>query len=1024
MSNKPVCINISLFVLGLSLLGCGDDQWTRNRAGDNAVGFQVTSGQTNAAAFRTAETPDSPSEPLQPLVLRSPELQRPIYLHTYVAGESERATGAGIETRSTPVNNQTDFSKVNGNDGFEVSALYTETGKAFMSNAIAKKASSIEEGQKEVWNTTPAYYWPGNDRTLCFHSFAPLSAKDSLRNMQAGNSVIEFDYTVPKTADSTDAEHQPDLMFALKECSKATSSDGKAPLNFRHALSAVKFAIRDVVGGTIKDISIKGVAGKGHCVYKGPEAAGDKDTFVWTGNTGYDCDYSQKFNYKTDENYVKDYPTDDSKDIVLNDKMPEKTFMLIPQDISEDAEILITLVRASDNKEFKLSGKIRDNSVTKWEPGKEYVYTVSTSSSNWTYFFIVTGCEQAENDDDPGKGKFKDAEGKIVVNQTVTEGAYYKVQSYRVRANAQQTKEPVAWTATASDGTTEVPQSLKQFKDYYNNESLVIDSAVWMPKNVYKGNGSVGATKYDVSFYPQMVGTTWEGDWKMRKRSQIRTEGNPLDLSFANSGTGQMNTANCYVVNAAGYYKFPLVYGNAITRGGTYSISYSNSLGSYSSYNALRKFKDYNGNNITQPKISGATSAMLVWQDAYNLISDVRLSKATTTGGYDYVSFKVSKESLQQGNAILAIKDKAGKIIWSWHIWITEHWTAEGEPKLGTGNVVIPNYEKEKRSFTAAPYNLGWCDPKNVWYLKRTGTMKFTQAKSNKQESLKVEQREKVIEYRIGNNTYYQFGRKDPIVGFKNSSSVVKYNFGNMPYGIQSQPVSIKDGIQNPNVLYVGGSDKDIHTAPSVLYDNWINSNNENFYNLWNNDPVKTPLTLPSEDKKNSSPPYTQNKDISISDYFYNGIKTVYDPSPAGYMVPPPGFFRKITNGCVYNNKTKLIFDGKTEDTGEAGYYKYIIQGTNGTITLTGTGHRWYSTWNVTDAVGAFPGMNFNPSLAYLWSNQVILTVQSNTAFGLALGYDLSESTQNKQARYSSNFLFSGRRAMARPVRPIKEIQQ
>lgn len=1022
MSNKSVCINISLFVLGLSLLGCGDDQWIRNRASDNAISFQVTSGQANPAAFRTAEAPNSPSEPLQPLVLKSPELQRPIYLHTYVAGESERATGENIETRSTPVNNLADFSTVNGSDGFEVSAFYAETGKAFMSNAIAKKASTIEEGQKEVWNTTPVYYWPGNDRTLCFHAFAPLAAKDSLKNLETRNSELEFDYTVPNSTDSTDAEHQPDLMFALKECSKATSTDGKAPLNFRHALSAVKFAIRDVVGGTVKSISIKGVAGKGHCVYKGPEATGDKDTFAWTGNTNHDCVYTQKFDYETGENYVGDL-TDDSKDIVLNDKMPEKTFMLIPQDISGDAEIEITFVRASDSKEFKLSGKIRDNSVTRWEPGKEYTYTVSTSSSNWTYYFIVTGCEQEENDDDPGKGKFKGAKDKIVVNQTVTEGAYYQVTSYRERANDKKMQEPVAWTATASDGTTQIPSALNEFKDYYNNESLVIDSAKWMPKNVYKGNGSVSATKYDVSFYPQMVGTTWKGDWEMRKRSQIRTEGNPLDLSYANGGTSQMNTANCYVVNTAGYYKFPLVYGNAITRGATYSKSYSNSLGSYSSYRALQRFKDYKGNNITQPGISGAASAMLVWQDAYNLISDVKLNKATGTGGYDYVSFKVGKENLQQGNAILAIKDNAGKIIWSWHIWITEHWTAEGEPKLGTGNVVIPNYEAGKRSFTAGPYNLGWCDPKNVWYLKRTGTMKFTQAKSNKQESLNVEQREKVIEYWIGNNTYYQFGRKDPIVGFKNSSSVVKYNFGNMPYGIQSQPVSIKDGIQNPNVLYVGGSDKDIHTAPSVLYDNWINSNNENFYNLWNNNAITTPLTLPAEGD-NITTSYTKNKDISISDYFYNGIKTVYDPSPAGYMVPPPGFFRKITNGCVYNNKPKLIFNGKTEDTGQAGYYKYIVPGTSGNITLTGTGHRWYSTWNVTNAVGAFPGMNFNPSLAYLWSSQVILTINNNTAFGLALGYDLSESTQKGEARYSSNFLFSGRRAMARPVRPIKEIQQ
>lgn len=986
MSKKSFCKYICLFALGLALPGCGDDQWTKPRADDNAINFRVTSGLTDARTFRATDAAQSAYEPLEPLVLRSAELERPLYLHTYVAEESERATGTdGVETRSMPVNDMEDFYTVNGNEGFEVSAYYSETGKQFMNQAVAKRLSANPNEQREVWNTTPVYYWPNNDKPLCFYAIAPLSAKSSLKNLTIAASMIAFSYTVPHSDDGkSDAEQQPDLMLAIKECNKATSDGGKAPLNFRHALSAIKFAIRDVVGGTIKDISIRGVAGAGRCIYNGPEADSGQDTFTWADNTTYNQSYSQVFDYTTAGNNVEN-PADDSKDIVLNDNMPEKTFMLIPQDIDENAEIEVTFVRAMDNREFKLTGKIRDNSVTRWEPGKEYIYTISTSSSNWTYHFTVMGCEQEAGDDDPGKAKFNEAEGKIVVNQTVEDGAFYKVSSYRERTNNPTKKEPVAWTAVATDGTTTLPAALDAFKDKYKTSDFVIAPTIWMPKNVYAGSGSVGAQTYDVSFHPQIVGTTWEGDWQMRTRAPIGTEQNPYDLSRV-GGTGQRNTANCYVVNTSGHFKFPLFYGNAITNGSKYEPGYIFGGASKSPLQALRNFTDYKGNPISQPEIVGAHSAQLVWQDAYNLISNVKL----TSDGY--VSFDINKDNLQQGNAVLAVKDAAGAIIWSWHIWITEHWTEAGNLTLGLGDKNFDSYDNVGWGFTVAPYNLGWCDPKDVWYLKRTGKMTFTQSQSNQTATLDIEQREKKIEYWIGNNTYYQFGRKDPIVGFKNDQSVVKYNFGNLPYEIKSQPVSLADGIRNPNVLYVGAQE-------SATNNDW---NSAHYYNLWNN---STKYTIQTAAPGNES----------VDNYFYHSVKTVYDPSPAGYMVPPTGFFRIITNGKTDDASTTLDFNGSYEGmTGHSGYYTYKAYGKKGKtgdyISLTGTGHRWYGNNSTTQA-----GANFNPTIAYLWSSQVHFSTLYS-AYGLALGPSADGS------EYASNYRFIGRRAMARPVRPVREL--
>lgn len=942
---------------------CTDEEWDNGegRPDGNAVSFNVTSGITSEPATRArTDAAEDTTELLKPLVLKSPGLERPLYLHTYVAQESERATGVPAETRAAQVDDINDFLTVNGNEGFGVTARYTDNQEKFMSAYATAKPLAGQTG-KDIWSTAPVYYWPNNDRVLRFSAFAPMSAKGLLKNLAIGDTQIEFDYTVPVSeSKDKDAEQQPDIMLAVEECNKKTSTDNKVPLNFRHALSAVKFAVRDVVGGTIGKITISGVAGTGHCTYTG-QSDSDADVFTWSQLGKADCSYSQVFDYQTTDNYIPNPPGyDESKDVVLNATMPEKTFLLVPQDIPADATITIEFTRDTDNKSFTLTGKINDNKVTKWEPGKEYVYTISTSSSNWTYYFDVIGCNQEINDDDPEKGAFNDDHDNIIVNQTVEEGAYYKVKSYRERANNQKDKEPVPWTASPSNGTTTFPDEMESFRQKYGTaiQNIVLRPDVWFPEIILKGDGSVDYTKYDAKMEPQMTGTTWEGDWKMRVRKEYATSADRAEELSMVSGT--MNTANCYVVNAPGYYKFPLVYGNAITGGSdtkssyTYTPKWGNlSTDKRSRHPALTKFIDYQGNSINGPGINGAASAILVWQDAYNVVSDVKLNP--TDGTYGTVSFKINEEALQQGNAVIAIRDASGTIMWSWHIWITEHWTSEGSLLLGTGDVKCDAYDAGQNGFTSAPYNLGWCDPKNVWYLRRTGQITFTQAVSDKTDKLDVEQREKEIEYWIGNNVYYQFGRKDPIVGFMNSNSTVKYNFGELRYEIEAQPKPLTYGIQHPNKLFVGGEAS--NAANDYRTADWTD---KSYHNLWNN--TNTALTNIAPEKE-------------VAAYFYSGVKTVYDPSPAGYQIPPVNFFKLITANRHADGSANipLEFNGTYEGmTGHNGYYVYKVYSKNnkqGTVmTFTGTGHRWYA-----NSGGDGPGTNFNPATVYLWSNQIIL---------------------------------------------------
>ena len=999
---KTLRAGIMTFLAGLSC-ACSQDI-VNNEAMADAMCFSVTTSNSVGLTTKSPSDPEDTTDLLQPLVLRAEGLDMPLYLHTYVR-DIEDSTET-IATKSTPVNDEATFKKINGTNGFGVTAFFPEGGGTHIPKYSAVKPRS----KGSVWSTTPLYYWPPKGKELRFFAFAPATVTEpvsvtepaevtvpsSVTNLEVTNTKATFNFKTPSGTNGKDAESQPDLMFATNLCDRAGSENGTVPMNFSHALSAIKFAIRDVVDGTIESISIKGVAGSGKCVYDFSTGG-----FTWSDYGDAGSSYSQTFGYNVTG--VTSTPTGESSDVELNDQMPEKTFMLIPQDIPADAEIEVVFKR-NDDRTFTMSGKINDNKVTKWEPGKEYIYTISTSSSNWIYHFEVIGSEQAVNDNEPSKGGFSDASGRIVVNQTVTKGAYYKVISYRERANNPSIKEIVPWKAVATEGTTTIPKEISsesnEIKNYFNKiNGKKIDARAWMPEdsenniNIWEGEGSTEEKKYNVTFAPQMTGTSWPGDWQMRTNQEVGLA-TPRDLSKV---TGTRNTANCYVVNAPGYYKLPLVYGNAITNNDTNYRSFQFSNGDADDCNgkALSPFTDYNGQPINNAKISGAYSAILVWQDAYNLISDVKL-EYNGTDGYDYLAFKVNSDELQQGNAVLGIMDQNGIIMWSWHIWINEEWIKNDDGVLGNGDVTFDTWDNGYDTFTSAPHNLGWCDPKNVWYLKRTGTMTFTQTPSGKTVTLNVEQREVKIDYWIGNNVYYQFGRKDPIVGFKNGESVVKYNFGDLAYKLDKPHKTIEDGIRNPNVLYVGGVDSKNYYGQ----EHWLNTN---YYNLWNNTSI--PIKRPNQNYNNSE----------FIKYLYSGIKTIYDPSPAGYMVPPSGFFKIMVNekrigSGIKQQEIENYFNGYYKGmSGHDGYYIYTVYTKKGkkgkTIDLTGTGERWYRT----DA--AEPGSNFNPNVIYLWSNQIIPTNNNGTrsGAGLALGGG------------ASHYYFVGAAAMARPVRPVRE---
>ena len=116
---------------------------------------------------------------------------------------------------------------------------------------------------------------------------------------------------------------------------------------------------------------------------------------------------------------------------------------------------------------------------------------------------------------------------------------------------------------------------------------------------------------------------------------------------------GVYQTANCYIVSEAGYYKFRAVKGNG-----------TEAVGSASD-------KDPEGT---------PTTAVVLWEtfgtDTAPQEGDLVKADVEYRDGYVYFS---KADAYQEGNAVIAVKDDKGTesteddvILWSWHIWLTD----------------------------------------------------------------------------------------------------------------------------------------------------------------------------------------------------------------------------------------------------------------------------------------------------------------------------------------------------------------
>ena len=628
-----------------------------------------------------------------------------------------------------------------------------------------------------------------------------------------------------------------------------------APLAFRHALTAVRFETgTDLLPGTVTKITLKGVYGTA------THRIGES---TWSGHSGTK-DFAQTLAVVTPD------PNVAGTEIT----QPSATFMMIPQTLPANAKIEVVYTDKLTNTQRTLTASIAGKA---WPMGKTVTYRISTNSIVVTPMLTVTP-----------PADFEYTGG--------TKG--YTVTSYlQVTRPGDPTKTlPMPWTVEYSTD---------------NGGSWSGTKPAWLTTFTESGPGGNTPAAHQVTAAAQ-VKVMYEPNNDNLRAAAPKTNWN---LSNATGADAVQNTANCYVVNAPGTYRLPLVYGNAIKNGSTNASAYTSTA---TGANVLKKFINHKGNAITHPYIgsnAGCTPAncTLVWQDEQDLVTGVGLSG-------NFLTFTVNQATIKQGNAVVAVRDASNTVLWSWHIWVTDY-------VLGTNLKTITNFQNH--NYTILPVNIGWCDEKRENYAGREVKVRFkqqtTQGYAGMTETVTVKQKAKEIIY-SGNNTYYQYGRKDPFVGgILDGSTTKNKTWYDANGNVKTNQTPTSQSFLNGDICITSGI-----TNPNTFCTN--NYMDNKYTNLWS----------------------ANNTVYSANDNPV--VKTIYDPYPAGYkMLPSNAFTGFTTTGQSTSNSSQFNVGGIWN---KGWNFHCGLNHTGGTVFFPASGYRHGSS--------AVPG--YMGSDAYYWT--------------------------------------------------------
>ena len=665
-------------------------------------------------------------------------------------------------------------------------------------------------------------------------------SKMTINNTDATSGSPSVDFEV-----NSDVTKQVDLMTACTGDVEYTTQfqHPTTNLDFRHALTGIRFAVGQNLSWnkTIDKVELRNAVMKSKYVlskqFNGTGAAWNHSSDTRGNATLSGVSVSTSVSPNT---------------TIMGNAGDNYTFYMIPQQLTNKG--VTAYVHCTDGTEITVPLK------GEWKAGTTRTYKLSQTNSTWEYVLTPTDPSRAANYDE-------------------TQSQAYGITSYREDPATHQ-QQAVAWKVVGYDADGDGTFSMSE-------------KPVWLTSlSKTEGDGGTAADQGTATLTKNITDLLAKRNKELKDATALGSASAPYDLS-TKGGSVSRSTANSYVISAPGYYRIPLVYGNAIENGNDNPSSYRTSnTGTY----ILSNFQDHAGNPITDPWIektnsganNGVDGAEIVWADAANLVYSPAIKHDANNDAF--LEFEVKASDIQSGNAVVAVTKSDGvgskTVLWSWHLWFA--------PKDALDKIKVTNHQNVNYYFTKEA--LGW--KPTLWRgstIARTVKVKVEQTVANNgtKAYTVINITQNPGSQKKGATTLYQFGRKDAFPGADIKQGSITENAGNN--------MSIQNGIQNPGSFYTLG-DSWSKTPPAGY----------SYNNLWSADNTVTGGVNVGNDNPI--------------------VKTIYDPCPVGFKMPANNAFTGFT--ADGQNLSTLKVDGT-----DNGWTFYINSGhifwTNGSKTAT-----------------------------------------------------------------------------------------
>ncbi len=791
----------------------------------------------------------------------------------------------------------------------------SEAGDDALGDLTANFASNLETRPNAAgstyWEPADRLVWPGSGR-IRFMGYAPYASADN------GITYDASGYPTLSFSVKESVKDQVDLLTAVKDVS---GKGGEAiDFTFNHALAAITVRSgENMLSGTITKVAIKNV-------YKAGTLRLGTSIPVWNATGEANGSFEVETNAVLQEaaGSTDTYTTTPGLRIAgiikgENGTIDDDglTFFMIPQTLPEGAKLEVTLTDKKTGNTWTLSaplaGKHNDGSgnevPNRWEPGKLYTYAISTNRIVVRpYLKMVkktvteTGVTETGIFSEPYEG-FAEHDPTKYINIQSTGVLPYSGAIHDVERTAYMTI-----TIVGGQSKTVAADDIKmEYSTDRGSSWTACDDNGWIDYDPVAA-ASKGADDPQASRTGSLIIPKLDGFKNLTAASSAKS--GVTDLSATES-------ANCYMINSPGDYSFRTVYGNTLKGGSINNSVLTLPAGRVA---GMKYFVDHRNAKITNGDIatqlsgySTLSEAFILWQDSPGLISRVKYENGV-------IKFHVDERTIAEGNAVIALRDSNHDIVWSWHIWVTDKdWSA--------GNCIAVN-DNGGEGHRLAPSMLGRCEARSAspgrdislrFIFTYTGGEKpitkeayefiTTKNGTDTEVSLSGLRQQNIAGSAAGDNTYYQWGRKDAMIpgiytdtddpADENASNNAIWGFDCSLHGeltMKNKPVfdypedykfqrseadngaTLGYAISNPHRFVMGVDGVYDHDYRK----HWHNPGSETYveskgimYNAWNS--------------KNTN--YYPNDAKTVG-------KTIYDPCPPGYHVP----LAKVFNGDVMNH--------------------------------------------------------------------------------------------------------------------------